>query len=612
MSNYEEQEYQNTSFDVSIWKKIAKLLIPFKKHVFLLVIINICMSGIDVLFPMLNRQAIDYYVLDTVAENEILQFSMIYFVFVVIQSCAVYAFFYVVGKIEMGVGYNVRKVCFEKLQSLSYTYFDKTPIGWLMARMTSDITRLSEIISWGLLDIFWGVFVMIGITIVMFVVNWQLALLVLMVVPFLAVASVYFQVRILKSYRDVRKQNSKITSGFNEGITGAKTTKTLVLEGRNFEEFNGFTTSMRESSIRAAKLSSLFMPIAMGLGYISISAILVAGGHQVLVSSLEFGTLLLFSQYATQFFEPVRQIARLIAEFQMAQASAERIFTLIETENPIEDRGEVIEKYGSLFTPTKEVVDPIVGNIEFKDIEFYYNKEEPVLNDFNLKVNAGQTVALVGETGSGKSSIVNLLCRFYEPIQGQVLLDGVDYRERSVGWLHRQIGYVLQSPHLFSGTIKDNVKIGRPEASDEEVMEACRIVNAHDFIMSFEKGYDTDVGEGGSKLSVGQKQLISFARAILVNPAFFVLDEATASIDTETERIVQYAIDHILKNKTSFIVAHRLSTIVNADMILVIKKGKIQEQGTHEELMKLEGYYYRLYTNQFYDELEKNALKGDE
>ncbi len=605
MSNYDEEEFQHSSFDKSVWKKIFNLLKPFKKHVVLLFVINIVMSSIDVLFPVLNRQAIDYYVLDHVTNNEIIQFSLIYFGFVVVQSFVVYAFFYVVGKIEMGVGYNVRKICFEKLQLLPYTYFDKTPIGWLMARMTSDITRLSEIISWGLLDIFWGLFVMIGITIVMLVVNWKLALLVLMVVPLLAVASVYFQVRILKSYRQVRKENSKITSGFNEGITGAKTTKTLGLEERNYNEFTSYTSSMKASSLRAAKLSALFLPIALGLGYISVSAILVAGGQQVLVSSLEFGTLLLFSQYATQFFEPVRQIARLIAEFQMAQASAERIFTLIETENTIDDSKEIIQKFGSVCKPTKEIVDPIIGNIEFKDIEFYYNKEEPVLENFNLKVKAGQTVALVGQTGSGKSSIVNLLCRFYEPVNGEVLLDGVDYRERSVGWLHRQIGYVLQSPHLFSGTIKDNIKIGKIDATDEEVIEVCKIVNAHDFIMNFEKGYDTDVGEGGSKLSVGQKQLLSFARALLVNPAFFILDEATASIDTETERVVQYAIDHILKNKTSFIVAHRLSTIVNVDIIVVIEKGKIIEKGTHQELMELAGNYYQLYTNQFKEDVLK-------
>ncbi len=609
MSQFEEQEFKSSSFDLGIWKRILGFLKPFKKYVIALVVLNLVISTTDVLMPWLNKYAIDNLISERATQNETLSFAIFYFLVICIQSILVYGFFYVAGRIEMNVAYNVRKDCFTKLHSLSFSYFDKTPIGWLMARMTSDITRLSEIVSWGLLDISWGLMVMVGVTVVMFVTNWQLALMVLMVVPFLAIISAWFQVRILKNYRIVRKMNSKITSNFNEGISGAKTTKTLVLEKNNFDEFEINTEAMRESSIKAIKYSALFMPIAMSLGSISTAAILVNGGHQVLVAGLEFGTLLMFTQYATQFFEPIRQIARLIAEFQMAQASAERILSLMDTTSDIEDSDEVATRYGSVFAPTPRVIEPIKGNVEFKDIEFYYKKEEPVLQNFNLKIDAGTTVALVGETGSGKSSIVNLLCRFYEPISGEVLLDGIDYRKRSMGWLHRQIGYVLQSPHLFSGTIADNIKVGKLDATEEEVIEACKAVNIHDFIMKLENGYDTEVGEGGSKLSVGQKQLISFARAILVKPAFFILDEATASIDTETEKVVQYAIEHILKDKTSFVIAHRLSTIVNADVILVIRKGKIVEKGNHEFLMSCKGYYYRLYTNQFNEDLDQVLSK---
>lgn len=611
MSQFEEQEFQTKSFDLGVWKKILMLLSPFKKLIVYLFLLNVLIACLDVAFPFMNKLAIDTFITQDTNPNHLFLFGLIYFIGVAVQASTVYGFFYLAGKIEMGVSYDVRRKCFEKLHSLSFSYFDKTPIGWLMARMTSDITRLSEIVSWSLMDLFWGVSVMIGVTVVMLVVNWKLALLVLMVIPFLAYASAWFQIRILKNYRDVRRINSKITSSFNEGITGAKTTKTLVLEENNFKEFNEHTKEMRAASIRAATLSALFLPIVMGLGSVSTAALLVSGGHQVLVASLEFGTLLMFTQYASQFFEPLRQIARLIAEFQMAQASAERILSLLESESDITDSEAIIKKYGSILAPASEVHDPIVGDIEFKQVDFYYNKEEPVLTNFNLKVKAGQTVALVGETGSGKSSIVNLLCRFYEPISGEILIDGVDYRQRSSSWLHRQLGYVLQSPHLFSGSIKDNVKIGKLDATDEEIMKACQVVNAHEFIMNLEQGYDTDVGEGGSKLSVGQKQLISFARAILVNPALFILDEATASIDTETEKIIQYAIENILKGKTSFVIAHRLSTIVNADVILVIQKGKIVEQGNHDQLMASKGYYYRLYTNQFNENLERQVLKKE-
>lgn len=613
MSQFEEQEFQSNSFDGAIWKKIIKLLAPFKKLIIQLMLLNVLIASLDVAFPYMNKLAVDVFLTKDTNPTHLALFALVYFIGVAIQAGTVYGFFYLAGKIEMYVSYDVRKKCFEKLHSLSFSYFDKTPIGWLMARMTSDISRLSEIVSWSMMDLAWGVSVMIGVTVVMLITNWKLAMLVLIVVPFLAYISAWFQVRILKNYRDVRKINSRITSSFNEGITGAKTTKTLVLEENNFKEFNEETHHMREASIRAAMLSSLFMPIVMGLGSFSTAALLVQGGQQVLLKQLEFGTLLMFTQYATQFFEPLRQLARLIAEFQMAQASAERIVSLLETESAIVDDEKIIKEYGSVFEPNEEIKNPIVGDIEFKHVDFYYNKEEPVLTDFNLKVKAGQTVALVGETGSGKSSIVNLLCRFYEPVQGEILIDGTDYRQRSISWLHRQLGYVLQSPHLFSGTIKDNVRIGRPDATDEEIRNACRIVNADEFIMKLDRGYDTDVGEGGNRLSVGQKQLISFARAILVNPALFILDEATASIDTETEKIIQYAIENILKDKTSFVIAHRLSTIVNADVILVIKKGVIVEQGTHDELMRLKGYYYRLYTNQFNDDLQRQILgKGEE
>lgn len=607
-NQFQEQEYNTESLDTSLWRKILGMMKSQKKNLYMLFFLNFFIAILDVAFPYMNKIAIDYFVGNGVIDYKLTIFAIVFIVGIIIQAAIVYLFFLQAGKIEMNFAYEVREKAFHKLQSLSFSYFDKTPIGWLMARMTSDIGRLAEILSWSLMDLVWGFSVMIGVTIVMFAVNWKLALLVLIVVPILAYLSVWFQIRILKSYRSVRKINSKITSGFNEGITGAKTTKTLVLEEKNFKEFDQETTLMRKSSIKAATLSALFMPIVMGLGSISTAAILWYGGYEVLLGTLQFGTLMMFTQYATQFFEPLRQIARLIAELQMAQASAERVLSLLDTQPEIIDKPEIIEKYGTLFDPKPENYESIQGNVEFKNVSFHYLPGEPVLKNFNLSVKEGQTVALVGETGSGKSTIVNLLCRFYEPVEGEILIDGVEYRDRSLGWLRSRLGYVLQSPHLFSGTIKENIRFGRLDATDEEIIDACKLVNAHDFIVKLENRYDTEVGEGGGKLSTGQKQLISFARAVLVNPRIFVLDEATSSIDTETEQIIQYTIDHVLTHHTSFIIAHRLSTIVNADIILVIKKGVVVESGTHQELLDKKGYYYRLYSNQFNEDLENQLL----
>ncbi|MEG0176711.1 ABC transporter ATP-binding protein [Anaerorhabdus sp.] len=607
-NRFQEQEYNTDSLEIGLWRKILGLMHSQKKNLYILFLLNLFIAVLDVAFPFMNKIAIDYFVGKGVIDSQLTLFAVIFIIGIIAQASIVYLFFLQAGKIEMNFAFEVREKAFHKLQSLSFSYFDKTPIGWLMARMTSDIGRLAEILSWSLMDLVWGFSVMIGVTIVMLIVNWKLALMVLIVVPILAYISVWFQIRILKNYRSVRKINSRITSGFNEGITGAKTTKTLVLEEKNFHEFREDTALMRKSSIKAATLSSLFMPLVMGLGSISTAAILWYGGYEVLLGTLQFGTLMMFTQYATQFFEPLRQIARLIAELQMAQASAERVLGLLDSKPEIVDTPEVIEKYGTLFDPKTENYEPIKGNVEFRNVSFHYLPGEPVLKNFNLKVKEGQTVALVGETGSGKSTIVNLLCRFYQPVEGEILIDGVEYRERSLGWLRSRLGYVLQSPHLFSGTIKENIRFGRLDATDEEIIEACKLVNAHDFISKLENGYDTEVGEGGGKLSTGQKQLISFARAVLVNPRIFVLDEATSSIDTETEQIIQHTIDHVLTHHTSFIIAHRLSTIVNADIILVIKKGVVVESGTHTELMDKKGYYYRLYTNQFTEDLENQLL----
>lgn len=606
MSAHQEQDY-NKKFDITLWKKLLRFMKPYKKQLTLLGFFMAAVAGVDIIFPLMTKYAIDNFIIPQTFDG-LLGFSIAYLALIIIQCINIFYFISLAGKIEMGVSYDIRKAGFEKLQQLSFSYYDTTPVGWIMARMTSDIRRLGEIISWGLVDSVWGFTLMTGIAGVMLVLNWKLALITLSVIPILVVISIYFQQKILKSYRQVRKINSKITGAFNEGITGAKTTKTLVREEENLKEFEVLTKDMRASSVRAAIFSAIFLPIVLTLGSIGTGLALSFGGRGVMLEAIGYGTLVVFLSYTAQFFEPVRELARIFAELQSAQASAERVITMIETEDEIKDTQEVIDVYGTQFAPKKENWPSMEGNISFKNVTFAYKDGEQVLKNFNLDIKAGETIALVGETGSGKSTIVNLACRFYEPTQGEVLIDGVDYRMRSISWLHSNIGYVLQAPHLFSGTIKDNIKYGRLDATEMDIVRAAKLVNAHDFIMNLEKGYDTEVGEGGGKLSTGEKQLISFARAIVANPKIFVLDEATSSIDTETEQIIQDAIQKVLHGRTSFIIAHRLSTIVSADRILVIRKGQIVEQGNHRELLKEKGYYYRLYTNQFLEEGESKII----
>ncbi len=608
MSMYKEEEYKKR-FDWGLWKKLLNYLKPYKKHLSILGIVVIGLAGIDTIFPLLTKYAVDNFIVPKSFVG-LWRLGLVYVLLILMQAVIVWLFIAVAGKVDMGLCYDIRKKGFQRLQELSFTYYDRTQVGWLMARMTSDISRLGDTIAWGLVDMIWGFTMMLAMTGVMFYLNWKLALIVLSVVPVLAIISLFFQKKILKSYRLVRKTNSRITGAFNEGIMGAKTTKTLVREKANLREFQDITGEMYSSSVRAAIMSSLYLPIVLTLGCIGTALALWFGGESVLLGALSYGTLLAFISYTIQFFEPVRELARIFAELQQAQASAERTLSMIETVPDIKDSPEIIEHYGDMFEPKKENWPEMKGNISFCNVSFAYKGGEKVLKDFNLDVKAGETIALVGETGSGKSTIVNLACRFYEPTEGEILIDGVNYRKRSLLWLHAHLGYVLQTPHLFSGTIEENIRYGRLNATDEEIERAAKLVNAHDFIKQLEDGYQTEVGEGGGRLSTGEKQLISFARAILADPRIFVLDEATSSVDTETEKVIQEAIETVLEGRTNFIIAHRLSTIRSADRILVVHEGKVTEEGNHYDLLKQEGYYYRLYTNQFMEERETRLINA--
>ncbi len=603
----EEKEFHSTSFDWGLWKGLMPYLKPYKKDFMGIFVANVLCALIDVAFPLFQRYAIDSLVGEGRTDGLML-FGISYAALVVLQALTVVSFSRASMRLEMNFGRDLRRAQFVHLQKLSLSYYNATPVGYLLARTMNDTGRISGMIGWSVADLIWSVLYMAGSYIAMILLNWRLALPVLLVVPVLGLLTAYFQPKILRWNRQIRKLNSRITGAFNEGITGAKTSKTLVVEERNDKSFQELTDEMERSGIRAARLSAVYVPLILFCGTVATALVLVQGGLLEREGVLLLGTLSAFFSYATGLFGPIQQTAQNLSEFISLQASLERVLSLLREEPQIKDRDEVIAAYGDVFHPKMDVWPALKGDITFEDVSFHYpDGAEDVISHFNLHIPAGTTVAIVGETGAGKSTLVNLACRFFEPTGGRVLIDGVDYRERSQLWLHSSLGYVLQTPHLFSGTIMENIRYGRLEAADEEVYAAARAVSADTVVKKLEKGYDTQVGEGGDRLSTGEKQLISFARAVLADPRIFVLDEATSSIDTETEQLIQKATAQLLKGRTSFLIAHRLSTIRQADLILVVKDGTIVEQGTHRTLLEQKGYYRTLYTKQF---AEEAAQKG--
>lgn len=600
--NRDDTVQNNKSFQLSTWKRLLPFLKPYRWLMLLLILTNIIISVVDVLLPLFQRYAVDHFI----EQRSLAGFQTFIAGYVVVIVLQVLSFvFYTLSamKMEMHMGRDLKKACFVHLQTLSFSYYNVTPVGYILARVMSDTNKISAITAWDMVDILWALTYVLSAFISMAILDLRLALLVMIIVPIIAVLTTYFQKKILFWNRKVRAINSRLTGAYNEGIMGAKTSKTLVIEDKNTEEFSELTEEMRSASVRAAGLNALYIPLVMLASSAATAIVLVRGGDMVLEHGMLIGTLSAFTTYAVSIFEPIQQMARVLANIISVQPNIERVMGLLDQKPNIVDSPAVIEKYGDSFHPKKENWEEIRGDIEFDDVSFRYpDGEEEVLSHFSLKIPAGTTVAIVGETGAGKSTLVNLACRFFEPTSGRILIDGVDYRERSQLWLHSRLGYVLQNPHLFSGTVMENIRYGRLDATDEEVRAAAKAVSADTVVEHLENGYDSDVGEGGDKLSTGEKQLVSFARAVLADPAIFVLDEATSSIDTQTEQLIQNATLNLLKGRTSFLIAHRLSTIRQADLILVVKDGKIVEQGKHEELLKKGGYYHDLYSKQFQQE----------
>jgi ATP-binding cassette subfamily B protein len=587
-----EEEEHTSQVTGPTLKRILDLLRPhWGWMVGFLILIGLT-AGSDALFTYINKYMIDEGIMKKSVPT-LLHYASLYGGLQFIQAGMVFGFIYLAGILGERIQYDLRKSLFNHLQDLSLSYFSQNAVGRLMARVTSDTSRVSSLMTWGLLDVTWAIVSVMSSTFFMLIINWKLGLIVFSIIPLLIIIAITFRKKILVEFRKSRRANSKITGEFNQNIQGVRVVKALSREGENLKEFSVLTDNMYKASYRAAWLSALFLPTVQVVSAFALAAIVWYGGIQSQIGGFTVGSIHAFVSYLTFMIWPVQDLARVYAEMQHSIASAERIFKLLDTPPEIHDLPEALP------------AGTMRGDIEFDHVYFYYEDRQQILTDFSLKVKAGETIALVGPTGGGKTTIVNLLCRFYEPKEGYIRINGQNYTDYTLQSIHSRIGIVLQTPHLFSGSIRENIRYGRLDASNEDIENAAKIAGAHYFILTFEKGYEQNVGEGGNLLSVGQKQLISLARAVLSKPEIFIMDEATSSVDTLTESLIQRGMEALMAGCTSFIIAHRLSTIRQADRIVVIENGQITEMGTHSELLKLHKHYYRLYTQQFKYEKEQ-------
>lgn len=603
MSEYTlEDESSQSSFSVAIWTRIFRHVLPYKKELIWLISSGLLIACIDIAMPVVTSVVIDEAYRHGMT-TKVYTYAGVYFVLLIGTALCVYGFIRWAGAIATGIAYDLRKKGFIRLQELSFSYYDIRSTGWLVARLTSDCSKLSSFIPWFLLDAVWGTASIIGVVGVMFWIHWKLALFVSSIIPVLVLLSIIFQRKLLSSSRHIRRTNSRLTALYSESVQGVLTTKSLVREEGQLQDFQAASRPMMEYSIQNAVQTALYLPLVALMGSVGIGLVLWQGGLGILLGDgVTLGMLIAFMQFASFLFVPIQDMSKHFAQFQSAQAAAERIQELLDTEPEIQDSDavrEALEKDTGQDGLAPDGYGEVIERITWEDVSFAYKPDEQVIHSLNLEIQRGETIALIGETGSGKSTFVQLLSRFYEPTSGRILINDVEYTSRSLSWFQSQFGVVLQTPYLFSGSIRENIRYGRLDATDQEVEHAAAQVGVHTTIESLVDGYDMEVGEGGERLSVGQRQLIALARAVIADPQIFVMDEATSSVDTETEQIIQKGIETLLQERTAFIIAHRLSTIRNADRILVMDKGCIVESGNHAELMRSRGHYYRLFTRQF-------------
>lgn len=608
--NFDEYSL-STKFDPKPWALPFKFFMRYKKHTVIMLLSALILPSVEAFYPKFTEYAIANFIEGNTL-NGIGPFTLVYALLLSVTALMTIVYSRKCMFLEMTIGKDMRDSAFEHTQKLPLSFYNTTPVGYLMSRIMSDTNTLGNIFSWGLADLVFDIWYLLSVLFMMFTISVKLALLVFIIVPFGLVVCAYFRKKLLIGNRSIRRANSALVAAFSEDISGAKTIKSLSANANREQEFMDKAQDLYNKSIKTKTIQAVFGPLVTFTGSCAFAIVLSAGGVLNFATGFDISKFVTFLTYTLLIVEPIQNIIGGLTNIIATQANVERIYKLMTTEPLIKDTAEVEEKYGTIFEPKKENWEDIEGHIEFKDVTFMYpDGEVNVLEHFNLDIPKGSSVAIVGETGAGKSTLVNLACRFYEPTGGQILLDGKDLKERSLLWLHSQIGYVLQTPHLFSGTIADNIRYGKPDATMDEIIEAAKTACAHDFIVKLTKGYDTQVGEGGDRLSVGQKQLISIARAIIGNPKIFVLDEATSSIDTETEALIQKITAQVMEGRTTFMIAHRLSTVRECDLILVVHDGKIIEKGTHRQLIAARGHYYNLYTRQFEDNKTKEVFEND-
>jgi ATP-binding cassette, subfamily B, multidrug efflux pump len=582
----DEDDMLGKAYDGRLVRRLLGYIRPYKRQMAGAIALMVVSSLLSVAGPWIIGRAIDDGI--RVGDSTTLRFwTAVFVIAALVEWVTNRGRIAIMAYVGTRVVADVRSQLFRHLHSLSLTFFNNYSIGRLMSRLISDVGVLQDFITWSITGLFRSAFTLVGIVVAMFALNWQLALVSFAVMPLMAVLTNYWRKHVRQAYRATRQRLSLINGYLNESISGIRVTKSFTREALNMAHFDDLNRSYFEANVAATRLSAIFFPGVDLMGSLATALVVGVGGWLVLGDALTAGTLVAFVLYVERFFEPIRELAQRYNVFQATMAASERVFGLLDTQPDIQDR------------PDAKPLPRIHGRVAFDNVTFGYDDHALILKEITLNAEPGERIALVGETGAGKSTLIRLLARFFEIGQGRLTIDGYDVRDVTRASLRAQLGIVLQDTFLFTGSIMENIRYGNLEASDEEVIAAAKAVGAHDFIVKLPEGYASEVGENGGNLSVGQRQILSFARALLANPRILILDEATSSVDTATEKIIQHAMDTLMANRTSFVIAHRLSTIVNADQIVVLDNGRIVERGAHAELLAQKGRYYNLYTMQW-------------